>query len=107
MTSAVGAEYSADSYLPAHGNGGYRVLHYDLELDYRVVSNRLPRKATITGQAVQSPSRFSLDLGVFRVQDVRIDGQRTPFTHRAGKLRIKPEKTVGYGAMFKIEVRYA
>ncbi|MEV4351976.1 M1 family metallopeptidase [Actinoplanes sp. NPDC049596] len=102
-----GTDRSTDSYLPTHGNGGYRVLHYDLELDYRVVSNRLAGKATITAQAVQSLSRFSLDLGVFRVQDVRIDGRRTPFTHRGGKLRIKPEKTLGYGSTFKIEVRYA
>ncbi|SNY47204.1 M1 family metallopeptidase [Paractinoplanes atraurantiacus] len=102
-----GADRSTDSYLPGHGNGGYRVLHYDLELDYRVVSNRLAGKATITAQAVQSLSRFSLDLGVFRVQDVRVDGHRTPFTHRAGKLRVKPDKSLGYGAVFKIEVRYS
>ncbi|XVV15735.1 M1 family metallopeptidase [Actinoplanes sp. CA-131856] len=102
-----GADRSTDSYLPGHGNGGYRVLHYDLELDYRVVSNRLAGKATITAQAVQSLSRFSLDLGVFRVSDVRVDGHRVGYTHRAGKIRIKPDKTVGYGAVFKIEVRYA
>jgi aminopeptidase N len=102
-----GADRSTDSYLPGHGNGGYRVLHYELDLDYRVVSNRLAGKAIITAQAVQSLSRFSLDLGRFRVEDVRVDRQRVDYTHRAGKLRIKPEKPIGYGATFKIEVRYA
>ncbi|MDT5030891.1 MAG: hypothetical protein QOC94_1062, partial [Actinoplanes sp.] len=43
-----GADRSADSYLPGHGNGGYRVLHYDLDLDYRVVPNRLAGRATVT-----------------------------------------------------------
>ena len=43
-----GAEYSNDSYLPSGGNGGYRVLHYDLDLDYRVATNRLAGRAAIT-----------------------------------------------------------
>ena len=102
-----GAEHSADPYLPRHGNGGYRVLHYALEIDYRVLTNRLGGKATITAQTLQALSRFSLDLGAFRVQDVRVDGRRATYTHRAGKLRIKPEKTIGYGSTFKIEIWYA
>src|SRR5690348_15449839 len=102
-----GVDHSLDSYLPGHGNGGYRVLRYDLDLDYRIVSNRLAGKATITAQAVQGLSRFSLDLGQFRIQDVRVDGRRATWTHRAGKLRVKPEKPIGYGATFKVEVRYA
>jgi aminopeptidase N len=105
MTS--GAEHSTDSYLPGHGNGGYRVLHYDLGLDYRIGSNRLAGKAVITARAVQPLSRFSLDLGRFRVQDVRVDGRPAKFTHRPGKLRIKPERPVGHGATFKTEIRYA
>ncbi|GAA2642979.1 M1 family metallopeptidase [Paractinoplanes durhamensis] len=102
-----GADRSTDSYLPGHGNGGYRVLHYDLDLNYLVVSNRLAGKATVTAQAVQSLSRFSLDLGQFRVSDVRVDGRRVTYTHRAGKLRIKPEQSIAYGATFKIEIKYA
>jgi aminopeptidase N len=111
MTSAgnalPGADHSSDSYIPDHGNGGYRVLHYDLDLDYRVESNRLAGKAVITARAVQRLSRFSLDLGRFRIEHVRVDGLPAKFDHRWGKLRIKPERSIGYGATFKIEVRYA
>ena len=109
MTPGVatpGADYSTDSYLPAHGNGGYRVLHYDLELDYRVLTNRLAGRVVITARTVQALSRFSLDLGQFRVQVVRVDGEPAKFTHRAGKLRIKPERPIAYGRTFKIEIRY-
>jgi len=109
MTPGVatpGADYSTDSYLPAHGNGGYRVLHYDLELDYRVLTNRLAGRVVITARTVQALSRFSLDLGQFRVQAVRVDGEPAKFTHRAGKLRIKPERPIAYGRTFKIEIRY-
>ena len=105
--SPAGADRSTDSYLPRHGNGGYRVLHYELDLDYRIVANRLAGKAVITAQAVQPLTRFSLDLGQFRIQDVRVDGRRAEWAHRAGKLRIKPEKAIGYGATFKTEIRYA
>ncbi|MFF5289239.1 M1 family metallopeptidase [Paractinoplanes globisporus] len=107
LGATPGADYSNDTYLPAHGNGGYRVLHYDLDLDYRITTNRLAGKAVVTARAVQSLSRFSLDLGRFRVQSVRVDGQPAKFTHRAGKLQIKPERPVAYGSAFKIEIRYA
>jgi aminopeptidase N len=102
-----GAEFSTDSYLPASGNGGYRVLHYDLNLDYRVLTNRLAGKAVITARAGQALSRFSLDLGGFRVQEVRVDGQPARFTRQPGKLRIKPERALAYGSTFKIEIKYA
>ena len=107
LGATPGAEHSTDPYLPAHGNGGYRVLHYDLDLEYRIATNRLAGKAVVTAQAVQSLSRFSLDLGRLRVQDVRVDGRRATYTHRPGKLRVKPEQPIAYGGTFKIEVRYA
>jgi aminopeptidase N len=102
-----GADYSSDSYLPSHGNGGYRVLHYDLELDCRVTSNRLTGKAVITARAVQTLTRFSLDLGRFRVESVRVDGRPAKFEHRPDKIRIKPERPIGYGTVFTVEIRYA
>ena len=54
---------STDSYLPAHGNGGYRVEHYDLDLDYKLAANRLAGRAVLTAVADTPLSRFSLDLG--------------------------------------------
>ncbi|GIM90405.1 M1 family metallopeptidase [Paractinoplanes toevensis] len=107
MTATPGADRSTDSYLPEHGNGGYRVLHYDLDLDYRVTSNRLAGRAVVTARAGQWLSRFSLDLGRFRISDVRVDGRPAKYTHQNGKLRIKPEKPIGYGASFTTEIRYA
>jgi aminopeptidase N len=101
-----GADRSTDSYLPEHGNGGYGVLHYDLDLDYRVVSNRLAGKAAITAVAVQPLSRFTLDLGSFRIENVRVDGRPAQYTHRRNKLQVKPERPIGAGDTFRVEVRY-
>ncbi|GAB3960006.1 hypothetical protein GCM10027614_80740 [Micromonospora vulcania] len=102
-----GADRSGDSYLPEHGNGGYRVVHYDLDLDYRVVSNRLAGRADITAVAVQPLSRFTLDLGRLRVQDVRVNGRPAKYAHRPDKLQIKPERPIGAGESFRVDIRYA
>ncbi|MEV6599874.1 M1 family metallopeptidase [Actinoplanes sp. NPDC051346] len=103
----AGADTSTDSYLPEHGNGGYQVLHYDLDLDYRVVTNRLAGRATVTAVATQPLSRLTLDLGRFRVQDVRVDGRPTKYAHRPDKLHIRPERPIGAGDTFRVDIRYA
>ncbi|TDC86218.1 M1 family peptidase [Micromonospora sp. KC606] len=101
-----GAERSGDSYLPEHGNGGYRIRHYDLELDYKIASNRLVGRAVLTALATQGLSRFTLDLGRFRVQEVLVDGRSARYTHRPHKLQVKPAHPIPMGAQFRIEVRY-
>ena len=39
--SAVGSDRSGDPYLPEHGNGGYRVRHYDVDVAYDPGSREL------------------------------------------------------------------
>jgi aminopeptidase N len=105
---APGADTSGDSYLPGHGNGGYRVEHYDLELDYRVGPNRLSGQAVITAVATQALSRFSLDLGRgFKVNRVLVNGKPAKFQLSGrDKLGIKPMKSLAEGAEFVVEIRY-
>jgi aminopeptidase N len=103
----TGAATSADSYLPAHGNGGYRVTHYDLALDYRPGVGRLSGRAVLTAVAEQTLATFSLDLSGLRVDRVLVDGRQAPrYTHRGGKLRIRAARAVQAGAAFTVEVRY-
>ncbi|AGZ41388.1 M1 family metallopeptidase [Actinoplanes friuliensis] len=104
---ANGADRSTDSYLPGHGNGGYRVLHYDLDLDYRVLSNRLAGRATLTATATQSLSRFTVDLGRLRIQDIRVDGRPAKYVHRPDKVQIRPERPIHAGDTFRVDIRYA
>jgi len=101
-----GSERSTDSYLPQHGNGGYGVEHYDLDLDYKVDPNRLTGRAVLTAVAGQPLTRFTLDLGTFKVPRVSVDGRAAKFTHRGGKLRITPARPIAEGAAFTVEVRY-
>jgi aminopeptidase N len=103
----TGADTSTDTYLPAHGNGGYRVTHYDLALDYRPTAGRLSGRALLTAVAEQSLATFSLDLSGLRVERVLVDGRPAPrYTHRGGKLRIRAARAVAEGAAFTVEVRY-
>ncbi|QFU91424.1 M1 family metallopeptidase [Amycolatopsis sp. YIM 10] len=103
---APGADTSPDSYLPAHGNGGYRVTRYTLDLDYKVGPNRLAGHAVIEGVATQPLSRFSLDLAGFRIGRVQVNGQSAKYTQRAGKLHVKPQRPLQPGAEFMAEIRY-
>lgn len=105
-TASVGAEQSEDPYLPLHGNGGYRVTHYELTLDYRIEPNRLDGHARLTAVATQSLSRFSLDLIGLRVEQVRLDGRPVRHERRGGKVRIRTERIIEAGAEFTVEMRY-
>ncbi|MEC3978694.1 M1 family metallopeptidase [Amycolatopsis sp. H20-H5] len=103
---APGADTSGDSYLPSHGNGGYRVRHYELDLDYKIGPNRLSASAVITVEATQALSRLSLDFADFRISRVLVDGQAAQFSRRAHKLHVKPARSVPAGTVFRVEIRY-
>ncbi|MEV8378665.1 M1 family metallopeptidase [Kribbella sp. NPDC056861] len=103
-----GEDTAGDPYVPSHGNGGYQVDSYELDLDYRVNSNRLSGKATITAVATQALSRVSLDLVGLRVAKVLVNGRRAGrYAHRNGKLHIWPAQAISDGAEFVVDVQYS
>ncbi|TCC43941.1 M1 family peptidase [Kribbella capetownensis] len=107
-TGQPGASTAGDPYVPSHGNGGYHVESYELDLDYRVNSNRLSGKATITAVANQALSRLTFDLTGLRVTKVSVNGRRAArYTHRAGKLHVTPPAAIMDGAEFVVDVQYA
>ncbi|MBB3037797.1 M1 family metallopeptidase [Hoyosella altamirensis] len=98
-----------DTYLPASGNTGYRVSRYDLDLNYRVSTNRLEATTTITAVSTEGLARYSLDLASsLRVSKVRVNGAVPgKFSHKDGKLRITPRNPVPAGAPVVTEVKYS
>ncbi|GFJ82547.1 M1 family metallopeptidase [Phytohabitans houttuyneae] len=102
----AGADRSGDPYLPEHGNGGYRTRHYDLDLDYRIATNRLTGRATVTAVATHGLTRLSLDLAGLRVEQVLVDGAAARYSHVRHKLHVRPPVPVPAGAEFRVEVRY-
>ncbi|MEU4395055.1 M1 family metallopeptidase [Kribbella sp. NPDC023855] len=94
--------------MPTHGNSGYKVESYELDLDYRVSSNRLSGKATITAVATQALSRVSFDLADLRVAKVFVNGRRASrYAHRNGKLHVWPAPEIADGAEFVVDVQYS
>ncbi|MBM7368073.1 M1 family metallopeptidase [Gordonia hydrophobica] len=101
------ASHELDPYLPGSGNLGYRVSRYDLDLEYRVNSNRLNGTVVVTASSYQPLDRFSLDLASgMRVERVMINGRRVRYRHRTGKLTITPNTPIPAGGAMMVEVRY-
>ncbi|HEX9339415.1 MAG TPA: M1 family metallopeptidase [Pseudonocardiaceae bacterium] len=96
-----------DSYLPAHGNPGYRVTHYHLTLDYRPSAGRLGGRAQIYAIATADLPGFALDFSGLRTNRVLVDGQPAArYTHGGDKLRIRPAAPIPAGRAFDVDVRY-
>ncbi|MCI9886927.1 M1 family metallopeptidase [Micrococcales bacterium 31B] len=104
-----GATSSNDPYVPGHGNGGYRVSRYELDLEYRVSSNRLAGKATLFAVATHPLSRFTLDLATpFKVARVSVNRARAAkYALKANKLTVTPAKPIEAGQPFHIDVAYS
>lgn len=98
-----------DPYLPDSGNSGYRVSRYELDLEYKVHSNRLSGTATITAVTLTALREVTLDLAdELSVAKVWING-RPParFSTSAAKLRIRLATALPPGAALVIAVRYS
>ncbi|GAA2828666.1 M1 family metallopeptidase [Kitasatospora paracochleata] len=100
---------AADPYFPNNGDHRFHAHRYELTLDYRPGPNRLAGTARINAIAgVGAPLReFALDLADFRIGRVLVDGRAAHYTHRAGKLRIKPAKAPAAGAAFTVDVHWS
>lgn len=101
-------EEPIDPYLPQNGNRGYRVSRYELELQYKVMSNRLTAKASITAVTTLVRQKFSLDLSQsLSVSKVSVNGSRAAkHTHQQGKLVITPSVRIPAGGVLSIVVQY-
>ncbi|MEV4602392.1 M1 family metallopeptidase [Amycolatopsis sp. NPDC049253] len=103
-----GSDGAGDPLFPQDGNGGYRVSHYDVALDYDPAKpDFLTGDTTADAVATQDLSRFDLDLEGFTVQSVTVAGAPAAFT-RTGEheLVITPARPLRHGQSFRVRVRY-
>lgn len=108
MTRRTDSTRVIDPYLPDSGNSGYRVSRYELDLEYKVATNRLSGTATITAAAVEALRTVTLDLSdALSVTKVTVNGARPArFRTSAGKLHITLAEGLPAGAAMTIAVRY-
>ncbi|MDR6866980.1 aminopeptidase [Microbacterium resistens] len=99
---------NADAYTPHNGDPRIRVEHYDLDIDYRVTTNRLSGTAVIRGMTVQPTRSVSLDLSGLRASRVRVSGDgRASFRQGDHKLKVSLGRELAAGEGFEITVAYA
>ena len=90
--TTVPANAVPDSYTPDSGADDFTVASYDLELSYRVATNRLDGRATISAVATAPLRRAVFDLVGLRVSRVRVDGHKARFSQSATKLTVTRAK---------------
>ncbi|WP_295123961.1 M1 family metallopeptidase [uncultured Leifsonia sp.] len=110
MTSApsgADAATAAHAYLPRSGTDDFSVLSYDLDLDYRVATNRLDATAVIRARANVPLTAVVLDLVHLRAKRVRLDSdKRARFTQSPTHVRVKAAKPIPAGTEFTVEIAY-
>ena len=100
---------SAIACSPTLGNGGYDVLHYDLDLRYATSAPSQPIDGTVTilARATQSLSRFDLDFaGDERRRGRRSNGAPAAFRRDGEELVITPRKPIRNGDTFLVRVSH-
>lgn len=98
---------AAHVYLPRSGSVDFSVLSYDLDLSYKVATNRLDATAVIQARANVQLTAISLDLVHLRAKRVKLDGdKRTRFTQSPTHLRVVPTRPIAAGAEFTLEIAY-
>lgn len=101
-----GSSGIGDPYFPEDGNGGYNVVHYDIELRYQPQNDNLWGRTTIRAQATQDLSRFNLDFAL-RTTAVRINGVTASYKQRGKELEITPASLLPNGSTFLVTVEYS
>lgn len=102
---SAGSPGLGDPYIPAAGNGGYNVTHYDLDLDLEVATGALAGVATIEAVALDTLASFNLDLFDLAVSAVSVDGVEAQFSLDEGELTIRAD--LQRGSTFEVVVGYA
>ncbi len=97
-----------DPYVPGHGDATFEVRAYDIEIDYRVLSNHLEGRARLDVVTSEPTGSLALDLSGLGVTKVTVDGRRPArFGVRGGKVRIQLAEPAEAGQRLDIAIRYA
>src|SRR5689334_5851878 len=85
-----GAAGVGDPFFPDAGNGGYNVVRYNIDVDYRPGSHRLIGRTDVIARTTQDLSRFDLDLRGFDVKKILVDGHKATYSRNGQELEVTP-----------------
>lgn len=101
------AAAAPDPYMPGHGTNAYRVSRYELDLDYKLSSNRLSGRAVLHAVTQYPTAALVLDLTGLRATKIQLSGRRVrKFSQRAEQLVIVPDAALAAGEEFTLDIRY-
>jgi aminopeptidase N len=108
QAASPGAPGIGDRLFPGLGNGGYDVVHYQLDVRYatRAPSQPLDGTVTILARATQSLSRFDLDFAGDSVGSVAVDGRSAQWRRDGEELVITPARDLRRGRRFVVRVSH-
>ncbi|MCU1532462.1 MAG: family peptidase [Arthrobacter sp.] len=96
-----------DPYLPGHGTNAYHVTRYEIDLDYKLRSNRLAGRAVLHAVTQRPTSAIVLDLTGLRATKIQLSGRKVrKFSQRAEQLIVVPETPLLPGEAFTLDIRY-
>ncbi|MDQ0642576.1 M1 family metallopeptidase [Microbacterium murale] len=99
---------SGDPYVAQSGDSNLSVDHYELELEYKVTTNRLSGTAIVSGHVRAATSALSFDLVGLRASRVRLGaGKSVPFRQSDRKLRVSLGTPLAAGDAFAVTIAYA
>ncbi|GAA2467539.1 M1 family metallopeptidase [Terrabacter carboxydivorans] len=96
-----------DTYTPDRGDPAYVVTHYDLDLDYKVSTNRLGGRAVLDVTVLEDVRRLVIDLVGLRVLKVAVGGTPAKWTHRGPRVVVTPPVPLPRGTRTSVAITYA
>jgi aminopeptidase N len=99
-----GAAGIGDPYFPGYGNGGYDVLHYELDIRYEPATDLLTGRAVIRARATQNLSSFNLDFVGLTIDAVSVGGRHVSSTRAGQELTVTSR--IRAGSSFTVDIRY-
>ena len=109
MTGSVAQQVHllADRYTPDRGDPAYVVTHYDLDLDYKVSTNRLTGRAVLDVTVLEDVRRLVVDLVGLRVLKVSVGGAPAKWVHRGPRVHVTPAAPLPRGRRTQVAITYA
>jgi aminopeptidase len=105
-SSTAGPLPVLDPYAPERGDPGFVVTHYDLDLEYRVSSNRLVGKAELDVVAVEEITHLHIDLAGLRAGKLLVDGRPVKFVQRGTRIRVALPRPMEARDTARVHVAY-
>jgi len=107
LAQSSGADGVGDDYAPQAGNGGYDVLHYDLNLAWDDTTDILSGTTTITALATQDLSAFNLDFIGLEVNAIQVNDEPAEFSREGQELTVMPASALNTDDTFTVAVTYS